>query len=111
MIDKLRWGLSRAVPDDATAAWGARLIVTQQGGVDFVHDRMDRQGDGKILDILTEEFPPEKLQDAVSTLLRSEKMSTRSAELFELHKSPALTVVANTNASAGYCYVAAWTTT
>ena len=38
---KLGYGCNRALPDDITAAWGARLIWPN----DLVHDRQDMQGD------------------------------------------------------------------
>jgi hypothetical protein len=37
-------------------------------------------------------------------------MSTRQARRFVLYESPTLTVVADTKASGGHCYLAAWTT-
>jgi len=108
-IPGLQYGLNAAVPPEATGSWGCRAIVTQQGYVDLVPDRIDRQGSEKILDLLNDQFPPATLIDAISGLLSSGRMSTRQWERFEIYKSGTLTVVADTLGSAGYCYIAAWT--
>lgn len=34
----LEWGLKDVIPDDAVAAWGARVILTK-GRLDILHDR------------------------------------------------------------------------
>ena len=39
----LTFGYNAGLPD-GTVAWGARLIVTQDGHVDFVHDRQGTIG-------------------------------------------------------------------
>ena len=110
-LPRLQWGLPDAVPPDATGAWGCRAIVTQDGYVDLVPNRNDQQGNTVIYDLLDGQFPPTKLTDSLAALLRSGRMSTRRRERFELYMSATLTVAADTLASAGYCYVAAWTTT
>jgi hypothetical protein len=51
-----------------------------------------------------------ELTGTLRRLLQSGQMSTRRRQQFELHKSAGLTVAADTLASAGYCYLAAWTT-
>lgn len=105
------WGLTYVVPDDAIAAWGARLIVTQDGHVDMVPDRQG--GDGgphaqELLDLLTERFRPTVLKDTIRELLSTYEMHTREAEDFTLYLDDRICVHANTNASAGYCYVTTW---
>jgi hypothetical protein len=110
-IPRLQWGLPDAVPPDATGAWGCRAIVTQDGHVDLLPDRADQRGSAVICDLLDSQFPPAKLTESLAVLLRSGQMSTRRRERFELYESATLTVAADTFASAGYCYVAAWTTT
>lgn len=110
-LPALRYGLAGAVPAEATGSWGCRAIVTQQGEVDLVPDRIDRQGTRLILDLLNERYSPAELTAAIGGLLRSGRMSTRRRERFEIHASATLTIAADTLASAGYCYIAAWTTT
>ena len=108
-LPRLQWGLAGAVPPDATGAWGCRAIVTQDGHVNLVPDRTGQQGSTLIYHLLDTQFPPTQLTESLARLLRSAKMSTRRQEQFELYKSASLTVAADTLASAGYCYVAAWT--
>lgn len=110
-LPRLQWGLPDAVPLNATCVWGCRAIVTQDGYIDIVPDRVDRLGSTVIFDLLNSQFPPAKLAESLAALLRSGQMSTRRQERFVLYESAILTVAADTLASAGYCYVAAWTTT
>jgi hypothetical protein len=110
-LSRLQWGLADAVPPDATGAWGCRAIVTQDGYVDLVPDRTGQQGTELIFHLLDTQFPITRLTESLAALLRSGRMSTRRRERFELYKSATLTVAADTLASAGYCYLAAWTTT
>jgi hypothetical protein len=108
------YGLTHVVPDNAIAAWGARLIVTQDGGVDFVSDRQGADGAKSdkawLFQLLTLRLNPAELQALLADLLRAEIMHTRVAEDFILHMGDELVIHANTNASAGYCYVTAWLT-
>jgi hypothetical protein len=108
-LPSLEYGLAGVVPADATGAWGCRAIVTQDGQVDLAADRIDRKGDPVILERLKEQFPLPTLIDTLAGLLRSGRMNTRVAEQFTLYRSDDLHVVADTAASSGYCYVAAWT--
>jgi hypothetical protein len=100
--------LRDAVPETATGAWSARAIVTQDGMFDIPHDRQDFHGDPDILDALTNRFPLTELKDTIRELLVCGDMSTRKQETFILFQDDVLTVVADTNASAGYCYIGAW---
>ena len=110
-LPRLEWGLAEAVPEDAVAAWGARAIVNQDGYVDLVPDRIDRKGTLAIFDRLNAEYPLVELRDALRDLLASGLMNTRvHSEPWVLYQSDTLTVVADTRGSAGYCYLAAWTT-
>lgn len=104
------WGLAHVVPEDAIAAWGARLIVTQDGDTDLLGDRQGGSGPeaDDLYDLLDKRFPLPVLRRAVSDLLASYEMRTREAEDFILYLDDRLVVHANTNASAGYCYVTAW---
>lgn len=106
----LSFGYNAGLPEDVKAAWGARLIVDQQGYIDFVHDRQDMFGDTADKDalkaFLTEAFPVAR--ERASDLLKSYKMSTRDREEFVLFEDDLGKVVGNTNASAGYLYVCAF---
>lgn len=112
----LRFGLNDVWPEEGpgkpVAAYGCRLIVRQDGDVDFVPDRQDADGPDVprklLLELLMRRFAPSRMKEAVGWLLRYGHMSTRAEEWFVLHMDDELTVVANTNASAGYCYVTAW---
>ena len=109
---KLMFGYN-PVPTDAVAAWGARWIVTQDGYIDQVPDRMSTAGPKPQVDKLLGHLntvvlmqPRKKLAE----LLRSGEVHTRRAFEVELYRDDKVTVVGNTNASAGYFYVTAYTT-
>ncbi len=110
----LRYGYSQGIPAGVTAAWGARAIVNTDGTVDLVHDRQDAYGDSTAVVALLERLNAginaawiAKARD----LLRSGEMSTRQAEQFVLYRDAQVSVLGNTNASAGYLYVVAYPTT
>lgn len=107
------WGLAHVVPDNALAAWGARLIVTQDGGVDFLWDRQgsdEGEHSRDLLNMLDKRLNVIELRKIIGDLLVSYDMQTRQAEDFILYLDDRLVIHANTNASAGYCYVTAWMT-
>lgn len=108
--DTVPYGVDNIVPTTAEAAWGARLIVTQDGSVDFLNDRQGCAGENRpgLLAVLNAEMPMGRLRAAIGDLLRSGKMLTREARDIVIHQSNELEIHANTNASAGYCYVTAW---
>jgi len=108
--NKLGWGLNAAVPEDATAAWGARLIIDATGRVDILGNRTDLYGDRSFLELLTERFPPREFRARITAGLLSGEFTTRSTDTVTLYTDPDLTVVANPNASHGYLYVAAFPT-
>jgi hypothetical protein len=97
------------VPEDATGAWGCRAIIHQTGFVDLVPDRTDQQGSDVIFSLIDTEFPLPRLRETLGGMLRSGQVRTGRREQFELYRSPRLVVAGNTNASGGYCYLAAWT--
>lgn len=108
---KPRWGLHHVVPDSAIAAWGARLIVTQDGEVDMLPDRQgsdDGPHADELLTLLNERFTIPTMRDILGELLVRYEMSTREGEDFILFMDDRMVVHANTNGSAGYCYVTAW---
>ncbi len=105
------YGLAYVVPADALAAWGARLIVNQDGATDFVHDRQGSdRGDhsSELFDLLRERFPIADMHDLLAELLADFTMDTRTGEDFIFYLDDRLVVHANTNGSAGYCYITAW---
>lgn len=110
-MDALCFGYNAGVPDTAKAAWGARLIVTQDGTADLVHDRTDCVGPAdarkKLLDYLSESvgnLPFDNLRD----MLRSGEVDTRSNEQHTLFSNDVLRVIGSPQGSAGYFYVAAF---
>lgn len=111
MVDELTFGLKRGVPD-ARAKWGARLIVEQTGHVDVVPGRTSECGEEaalvKLFARMDRDFPMPKLRDVVREKLLSYELNTREAALVKLFDDGDLVVLGNTNASAGYLYVAAF---
>jgi hypothetical protein len=106
----LQFGYNRGLPPGRTVAWGARLIVTQSGGVDMLHDRQGAIGPDeprrRLVDHLNTLDPG--FLDRISRLLRDGAMRTGTAEDFVVHSDKVVIVRANTNASCGYCYVVAY---
>ena len=103
-------GYNAGLPADRTVAWGARLIVTQAGDVDVVHDRLSAVGADEPLARLflhLNALDP-RLDERISRLLRDGTMQTRVAEELTVHADDVIVVKANTNASFGYCYVVAY---
>jgi hypothetical protein len=106
----LPFGYNAGLPEGRTVAWGARLIVTQDGGVDFVADRQSAIGPEeprrRLLDYLTGNDIP--LERRISEMLRRRVMRTSVAQDFTVYSDGVVVVQANTNASYGYCYVVAY---
>lgn len=113
-MKQLAYGLSSSVPKTATAAWGARLIVTANGYVDFVPDRIDAVGNPEaradLFDKLSTTIPTATLTKIISSKLLSRELDTREAREVVLFDDDGVKVVADTLASAGYLYIAAWAT-
>jgi hypothetical protein len=111
MSENLRFGYNQGRPPGNELAWGARLIVTQDGAVDFVWDRQDCVGpDGErqmLLDYLAD-VVADRPWVHITTLLKSGEMQTRAAREFVVYEDSTVTMKANTNASCGYCYVVAY---
>lgn len=106
--ERLTYGQDDLVPPDSPGAWGARLIVSQLGYVDVVHDRMGAAGDRRILDELNERFSMLQMREMISNRLITGIMQTRTAAEIVLFSDDVIEVHANTNGSGGYCYVTAW---
>jgi hypothetical protein len=117
----LSFGYNQGLPEGVRAAWGCRLIVTQTGGTDFVANRQgfydgERSADG-VAAWINSPVNPAAMGDkpvfgyaleVISELLRSYEMNTREAGEFTIYEDERGVIKANTNGSAGYCYVCAW---
>lgn len=110
---RLAFGLNDALPEGTECAWGARFIVTQDGHVDLPHDRQDvisPNPDVKraFLDDLMAALTMNTLTERIREFLLDGTINTRKAGRVVLHDDGDFWVVGDTNASAGYLYVAAW---
>jgi hypothetical protein len=114
-MDTLAWGLRNAIPDTATAAWGARFIIYADGGVDFVPNRTDVVGTttrkAALLAMLNDKLPKRALIDIISAKIKAYEISTREPNEVVLFDDGELKVVGNSNGSHGYFYVVAFATT
>jgi hypothetical protein len=107
---KLEFGLSAAIPEAVTTAWGARLIFPD----DLLFDRQDMHGD----DVPALRGWLNGAGSSVGALRRALAEARRLADRYKLTRDGRQTVtlfrdktgvvVACPNASAGYLYVAAW---
>lgn len=106
---RLRFGYR--VPDGVTAAWGARLIVTQDGDVDLVYDRQDAVGPDAerraLVDYLNGTVNGE-WKGALSALLSHGVVNTRRAKEVIVYDDDRMRIEGNSNASGGYFYVVAY---
>ena len=104
--EKLGWGAAHLVPENASAAWGARLIITQAGDVDIVGDRQHAVGDE--IDALLDHLNSVPWKLSLSNMLKAYEVSTREAAEVTVFEDNKILVRGNSNASHGYFYVAAW---
>jgi hypothetical protein len=106
----LTFGYNGGLPEGRTVAWGARLIVHQDGRVDFVRDRQSVIGAAeplrRLLDYLNATDIP--IERRIADMLRRGTMRTSVAQDFTVFADGVVIVKANTNASHGYCYVVAY---
>lgn len=102
-------GVLNVYAEGSPAAWGCRLIVSQDGYTDFLPDRAGPAGTdtNALFDALEAEFPISALRRKIGGLLSDGEMLTREPKHFVIFKSDKLAVHANTNGSGGYCYVIA----
>lgn len=108
----LTFGYNQGLPDGTTVAWGARAILNS-GTVDLVHDRQSTIGTGPELDellALLNSGVNARWIARVKELCDGLEMRGGKAEHFELYVDQDVTVVANTKASHGYLYIAAYLT-
>jgi hypothetical protein len=106
----LQFGYNAGLQEGRTVAWGARLIVTQDGHVDFVHDRQSLIGPDeprrRLLDYLNGNDIP--IERRIADMLQRGVMRTSVAQEFTVCTDGVVVIKANTNASCGYCYVVAY---
>lgn len=110
-MEELKFGYKKGVPEDAKAAWGCRAIVTQDGMVDVVPDRVHLAGDDpdaqELLSYLMAKVEHRWIERAAK-LLYTGVIHTRVAGEHVLFEDDQVVVKGNTNASAGYLYVCAY---
>ena len=107
----LTFGYNTGVVRDLRAAWGARWIVTQDGGVDQLYDRQSAFGDQDRVEKLFQWLDSganKRAREIASRMLSEYKISTSEAWPVILHQDSQGAIVGNTNGSAGYMHVAAY---
>jgi hypothetical protein len=106
----LTFGYNAGLPEGRTVAWGARLIVNQDGRVDFVRERQSVIGADeplqRLLDHLNANDIP--IERRIADMLQRGVMRTSVTQDFTIYADGVVIVKANTNASHGYCYVVAY---
>ena len=107
-MEKLAWGATSLLPENVTAAWGARLIVGQDGHVDLVHDRQDAVGPDAERKALLAHLNEKKPLKALSALLREGKVSTREGADVTVYEDADIVVRGNSHGSHGYFYIVAY---
>ena len=103
----LRFGLRDAVPPDALAAWGARLIYPD----DVLWDRTDAVGSDEprreLLDYLRTAVRDVPFKEARALHARGVLRASGDEDV-TLYEDARVKVVANPRGGSGYLYVAAW---
>jgi hypothetical protein len=110
------YGYNAGIPDDAKAAWGARLIVNQDGMVDLLPDR---QGFAEGSDPTVKQWLTEHLNGkvgrrplgALADMLRSGEVDTRSDAEHIVFDDGTVRLVGSAQDSAGYFYIVAFPVT
>lgn len=106
---KLRWGYTHAVPEDTKAAWGARLLLTRDGG-DLLGDRQD----GWSVDEASAKLLHDRLnlirpwQQPLGLLVSTGTVRSTEANEVVVFEDDLIKVVGNSNGSHGYFYIAGW---
>ena len=100
------WGLTSAIPETAETWYGARWIVDMDGYVDIVPDRQNLKGPRA--DDLAAWLDDSDVRGEISHMLKTRQLHTRFAERCTVLDDDTARFECNTNASAGYLYVAAW---
>jgi hypothetical protein len=97
------------VPDGVTYAWGARLIITQDGSTDLLWDRQGATDSTPeawhVLGDWLDGGAIKRAREVLSRMLRDYALSTREDRDVTLVDDGTGTIRGNPRASAGYCYV------
>jgi hypothetical protein len=110
--NEMTFGLVNEIPKDSPSGWGARAI--QKGScLDIVWDRQDvfavDEAHHNVLSLLLNRAGMfEHIQGKYAELYNSGKLQGNQAGTEVLFEDHALVVVANTNGSYGYVYLAAY---
>lgn len=105
----LQFGLTTALPDGITTAWGARLIFPD----DLLHDRqsfpgMETEAGGRLKDWLNKGGALREALAAARKMSKNFKLSPESRDIVTLFEDIVGRIDANPESSYGYLYVAAW---
>lgn len=106
-MTKLAFGLQP--PDEIATAWGARLIAP----ADLLHDRQDLKSDTEeakaaLIAWLNGSPAGHGAIVKVQEYLHANRYTIPDGEQFTPYEDETGVVIANTNRSCGYVYVAAW---
>ena len=122
----LSFGLSRALPEDVSVAWGARALprdarykrnprtgrdrIEEPAGFDLLMDRQSwigNESERKAFRPLINKAIP-KAQTRYRALLREGKLIGSDDGLYTLYRDDHMQIDASANASYGHIYLAAW---
>ena len=125
-VSQLRFGANHH-PDNAKAAWGARMIDRRPYPVDFVHDRQDCAGPAlnDLLERLNVDGVLVELKARIDSLRTggrfrptgdgedywwqgTDEFESNSTEVYVIYDEDGLVATATTYGSYGYVYVSAW---
>jgi len=107
----MEFGLKHQIPNDAVCGWGARAI---QNGfeIDLLWDRQDCFAIGKDAEKLLKAVINERFNSILRETYRKKYaeglLNGHEDKLETLYEDGGLVIVANTNGSCGYVYLAAW---
>lgn len=105
---RLAWGADWLVPEDAKAAWGARLIM-ENGHADLLWDRQSDFGDKADYDRLISKLNEVKpWRGPLEKLIRQGEVRSDEANEVTVYEDDVIVVRGNSNGSYGYFYIAAW---
>lgn len=107
-MEKLAWGANDLLPEGVPAAWGARLIVGQDGYVDLVPDRQDAVGADEPRKALLDKLNEAKPLKALSKMLSEHVVSTRESGAVTVYEDADIVVRGDSRGSAGYFYIVAY---
>lgn len=108
----LSFGYSSAVPEDAKASWGARLIIDRNSykrGGDMLPDRQGRFGESEDFALLANRLDEVKpWREPLANLIAAGEVRADKSNEVLLYEDDLIKVVGNSNASYGYFYIAGW---